>query len=105
MNIALEYLYRDYGNYKKWGVVVFSNPNNLPLKTISSMIQNCFMDDLYFSANKLGIPSLHFDDFDEELDHCWHEFHRFFPTEEKPDDPQNRTIEEFIEFLNIGAIF
>lgn len=29
MNIQLSYLYRDGGNYKFWGSVVFDNPNKV----------------------------------------------------------------------------
>ena len=30
MNLRMDYLYRDAGNYKNWGEVVFANPASAP---------------------------------------------------------------------------
>lgn len=38
INIKLNYLYRDGGNYKVWGYEVFSNPDLLSIKGIEEKI-------------------------------------------------------------------
>ena len=103
MNIRLEYLYRDAGNFKNWGAVVFSNPNNIPSKSIAELASSALIDRSYFVAGKVGVPDLHFLDHDVDLDHDWHEFDSFQETEAQPDDSRERTIEKFIESLKAAC--
>ena len=44
MNIRMDYLYRDAGNYKNWGEVVFSNPSHLPLNHIEKMATEALLE-------------------------------------------------------------
>jgi len=40
MNILFEYLYRDAGNNKKWGEVVFHNKENINLTVLNDKLRN-----------------------------------------------------------------
>lgn len=103
MNIRFEYLYRDAGNFKNWGDVIFSNPRNLSADLIASMAEKVLIEQLYFVARKAGVPDRHFNEYNEELDHGWHEVSAFQPTDDVPNDPQGRDIEEFIKSLRCAS--
>jgi len=74
MNIRFEYLYRDAGNFKKWGDIVFSNPHNIDIHFATLIAEKVLIDKTYFVAIKAYIPDLHFIDYVAEIDHDWHEF-------------------------------
>ncbi len=103
MNICFEYLYRDAGNFKNWGEVVFVNPNNLKPDELNSLVENLLIDHLYFVAEKANVPSLYFEKQVSHLDHGWHEFSRFSATEEIASDSLSRDIDVFIESLKFAA--
>lgn len=105
MNVRFEYLYRDYGNSKNWDDIVFSNPRNIDIACVAAMAAKVSMDEIYFLANKAGVPDLHFTEYayDSGLDHCWHEVHTFQSTDDPPNDPQGRDIEKFIEALRCAS--
>ena len=98
MNVVVEYLYRDAGNNKVWGEALFSNKYGLERIHILSKIKNKLIDGEFFVAEKAGIDSLHFERYDQELDHGWHEFF-----DVKPSDNQfgahGKDIAEFIGAL------
>lgn len=73
-NIKFSYLYRDAGNFKNYGQVIFANPNNLSLEQVMELIKAKLIDGQWFYAKEWGLPDLHFDKWDEELDHGFHEF-------------------------------
>jgi hypothetical protein len=60
------------------------------------MVERILIDKAYFVAPLAGVPDLHFEGHNEELDHGWHEFHGLEPTDNAPTDPQQRNIEELI---------
>jgi len=99
MNVRFEYLYRDAGNFKNWGEIVFSNPRNINADLVAAMAEKVLIDQAYFLASKAGVPDLHFVEHDEDLDHDWHEVYAFRATDEAPNDPQGRDVEEFVESL------
>jgi hypothetical protein len=103
MNVRFEYLYRDAGNFKNWGEVVFTNPRHLSVRLVAEMAANVLIDHAYFVASKAGVPDLHFAEHDEELDHGWHELHAFQSTDDDSNDPQGRNIEEFIYSLQCAS--
>lgn len=103
MNIRFEYLYRDAGNYKRWGEIVFSNRRDSPAEHISSMASKVLIDQAYFIASIAAVPDLHFDSHIEEIDHGWHEVYSFNATDAVPSDGRDRDIEEFIEFLRMAS--
>ena len=91
MNIKLEYVYRDAGNYKNHGSVVFANLKNRPLAEVVELIAERTVSYLIwkysemFFASDWGIPDLHFTEFDwdDELDHYFHEIENVGETNEK----------------------
>ncbi len=104
MNIRLEYLYRDAGNFKNWGEVVFSNPLNINTELITLMAEKVLIEQPYFVAINAGVPDLHFKDYNEQIDHNWHEIYAFQSTDDAPNDSQGRNIEEFIESLRYASM-
>lgn len=88
INIKFSYLYRDAGNYKNYGEVVLANPDDLSLGEIETLIRSKLIDGLWFCADQFGLPDLHFGDWDNGLDHAWHEFEAVSYTNE-PCDTQN----------------
>lgn len=84
MNIKFNYLYRDRGNYKVFGSVVFSNPKQLNSKEIETALRKVLIDSEFFNPDKLGIPRLKHTNFpyDHILDHSLNEFHSVEETNE-----------------------
>ena len=74
MNIRFNYLYRDAGNYKQYGGVVFTNPNGRPVNEIDQTIRAALIDGEFFDARQWQLPDLRSEEWDDELDHEWHEF-------------------------------
>lgn len=103
MNVRFEYLYRDSGNFKNWGEVVFSNPRGVRADIISAIAAQVLIDRTFFVAAIADVPDLHFAEHNEDLDHGWHETHAFRPTDEPPNDVRNRNIEEFVESLRTAS--
>ncbi len=103
MNISFEYLYRDTGNFKKWGEVIFSNKNNLDVNYLERQVRSVLIDKEFFVAKKASVPNLQFQEYIEALDHGWHEFYSVLPSVVNPNDPGGRDILEFIESLRCAS--
>jgi hypothetical protein len=103
MNMRFEYLYRDSGNFKNWGEIIFSNPNKMSIDELVPMAGKVLIDQSYFYATKAKVPDLHFEEYNEQLDHGWHEFHAFQVTDDIPNDPYKRSVDEFIESLRYNS--
>lgn len=99
MNIRFEYLYRDAGNYKNWGDVVFSNKNDHDAEWLEQKAREVLIDSDFFVAEKARVPTLYFDEHIERLDHDWHQFESFMVTSDQTNDPRNRDVLEFLEAL------
>lgn len=97
MNIRFEYLYRCAGNYKSWGEVVFRNDAGESSETLESRLRDGLIDGEFFIAEQVEIPTLYFEDVDEELDHGWHEFSSLRETDEPTTDRAARDISEFVD--------
>lgn len=119
MNIEFAYMYRDGGNNKNGGSVVFANPDGLSLTDLADRLAKAFDQQEYFIASQVGIPDVFLwgadADYDpedsstypaegfgpgryvicEEMDHCWHEFAGVDETEAEPTD--TRSITQFVE--------
>jgi len=97
MNIAFHYLYRDGANYKNLNTVIFDNPNDITLETLSQLLKDKLISEEYFYANEWKIPDMHFGSWDNEIDH---EFHQF-ETIEYTDEIANSeiTLVDFIEIV------
>lgn len=68
-NIKFIYLYRDAGNYKNWGEVVFYNKNKLPKELIKQMISENLIQRMFFVASDLKVRDLQFPKIDNDIDH------------------------------------
>jgi len=93
-NIKLCYLYRDYCNYKNHNEVVFTNPDNLSIDQISTSLTEKLMDGEWFYASQWGLKDLHFEKWDDEADHPYHEFDYIEITQEPA--THEKTITQFI---------
>lgn len=82
MNVKLIYLYRDGANYKNWLEEVFTNLCDIPLEEISKQIRTKLIDGTWFYADKWGLKDLHFNNWDNDIDHLWHEFDNVAETAE-----------------------
>jgi hypothetical protein len=97
-NVEFTYLYRDGGNHKKWGRVLFSNPDRLSSDSLDNGMQRAFLRDGLFIAAQIRVPDVFLYaggafSFD---DHCYHEFDSVRPTLRAADDVHRRTITEFL---------
>lgn len=76
--IRFNYLYRDGGNYKKWGFVDFNNPEELKLDEIHRRLEKSFDMGCLFNADQVGVPEVFlFNDEEYSVnadDHCFHEY-------------------------------
>lgn len=99
MNILFEYLYRDAGNNKVWGEVVFTNKFNIDVTAIDESLKSGLIEGEFFVAKDIGIPSLQFGDHDEDLDHGWHEYFSVMKTADAANDYLDRDISVFIKIL------
>ena len=103
MNIKFSYLYRDSGNYKRFGDVIFSNPNNLTILDMENLIKSKLIDGEWFYAQDWGLPNLHFEDWDEDLDHGFHESESLSYSEELENAPIS--LEYFIgRLMNLRQV-
>lgn len=95
-NIQFNYLYRDAGNYKKYGSVTFANPGNISLAELSTLIQSKLIDQTWFYHNHWHLPDLR-ETFDPEIDPTWHEFENVRHSHEAADSKME--LLEFIELI------
>lgn len=102
MNIKFHYLYRDGANFKQFKEVVFSNPNEIKLRKIETIIKDHLIDECWFVAKDWSLPDLHFKEYnwDNEIDHDWHEFESVEGTDEKATEAY--TIDEFLADIRLG---
>jgi len=97
--IKFTYLYRDAGNSKAWGEVVFSNPHPLPLTDIDTRLRKAFDMECLFIANQIQIPEVFLYANGDVIpeDHCFHEFHSVELSTDETTDVNQRPIKVFIE--------
>ena len=97
-NIEFSYLYRDGGNYKKWGRVVFSNIDELNSESVERELRQAFLEDGLFIASQIRVPEVFLysvGKFSSD-DHCYHEFNCVRQTASRADDTHRRSIGEFL---------
>ncbi|OFX62415.1 MAG: hypothetical protein A2066_10050 [Bacteroidetes bacterium GWB2_41_8] len=70
--IRFNYLYRDSGNWKKFGSKLFSNPENLSLSEIEQKIRQNLIDQEFFYPDQVGIKKFRFHRYLD--DYSWYEF-------------------------------
>ncbi len=74
MCLRFHYLYRDAGNFKRFGFVDFLVSEIPDLFSEIEFVKSHLIDGLYFDHKAFLVPDLHFETFDSDLDHSWHEF-------------------------------
>lgn len=87
-NIKFSYLYRDSGNYKKYGYAVFPNPENIGIEQLEELIRSKLIYGQWFYANEWQLPDLFNSYFDPYTDPTWHEFESV----EYTDEPFNYSL-------------
>ncbi len=87
-NIQFDYLYRDGSNYKNYSFVIFENPDQIDLKPLDILIKSKLIGGQFFFVTDWQLLDLHFDNWDEQLDHNWHEFESM----EFTDKPSNTLL-------------
>jgi len=100
MNIKFSYLYRDAANYKNYGEVIFSNPENISTQEATNTIENYRDMFIFFSTSDLEIPDLHFESHNDD-DVEFHEFESFEATNDAPTDKLDRSISKFLSLYKI----
>ena len=73
-NIKFNYLYRDAGNYKEFGEIVFTNQDSKSLEEIELTLRKNLIEGEFFIPEKWNVPRLSFENYLPELDHDYHEF-------------------------------
>lgn len=71
-SIRFNYLYRDSGNYKKYGSKIFSNPEELSLEEITEKLKDKLIDQQFFYPEKVGIVKFRFHHYLDDT--SWYEF-------------------------------
>ncbi|AMR31176.1 hypothetical protein A0256_06930 [Mucilaginibacter sp. PAMC 26640] len=96
-NIKFNYLYRDAGNYKNYGSVIFASPSEIDLAALKILIRSKLFDETWFYHHEWQVTDLHFGTWDNELDHTWHEFESIEHTNEAA--TSGLSLPEFIEVI------
>jgi len=93
VNVEFQYLYRDAGNFKNFGSVIFGNRSGASIASVEEAIRSKTFENL-FDAASLQLPELFFKEFpyDPELDHPLHEFAGLVATDGKVNDACSRDI-------------
>jgi hypothetical protein len=98
-NVEFRYLYRDGGNYKKRGSVIFSNREGLDIDLAAERLRQGFLTDGLFIARQVRVPEVFLyrrGKFTDD-DHCYHEFDELNPTSKAANDKQLRSIQQFLD--------
>lgn len=96
-NIKFSYLYRDAGNYKIYGTVIFPNPEDIHVNEIEKEIKSRLIDGEFFEPSKWELPPLRFEEWNDDLDHFWNEYESIQTTSEEP--TIGKTIAKFLEYI------
>ena len=104
-SIRFNYLYRDGSNYKSWGEVVFSNPEQLTLGEIETKLIDAFLPDKLFIASQVSIPEkfLFLNGKFTEYDHCYQEFDSVEVCESIPTDSLKLSITDFLRDVELAS--
>ena len=99
MNTRFIYLYRDAGNSKQWGEVIFAGPPD-----DRSRLMRSFESGEFFIAGQIRLPERFFGgESCETHDHCFHEFDSVEPTIDLPTDSLKRSFAEFVAEVEAAA--
>lgn len=99
-NLKLNYRYRDAGNYKQFGSVIFSNSNKVTIDEATKLLQEKLISSDFFVPKDWNLLPLHFHPYDPELDHEYHEFESWEETYEQANDPRDVVL--FLNQIQLG---
>jgi hypothetical protein len=97
-NVEFRYLYRDGGNYRRRGSVVFSNREGLDIDSAAEKLRQAFLPDGLFIARQVRVPEVFLyarGKFTGD-DHCYHEFDELTSTNKAVNDQHVRSIQRFL---------
>ena len=100
LNLKLNYRYRDAGNYKQFGSVIFPNSSQIAVSEATILIQEKLISEEFFNPKDWNLPRLQFHPYDPEFDHEYHEFEEWEITEEAPTD--DRDVLTFLQNIEKG---
>lgn len=99
--IRFNYLYRDSGNWKKFGSKRFSNPEKLSLEEIDQKIRQNLIDQEYFYPDRVGIRKFRFHRYLD--DYSWYEFESVEMLDSfEPPKKETEPISSFLSRLKIN---
>jgi hypothetical protein len=98
MNIEFNYRYRDFGNFKRYGSVVFGNRRGITKEEIDEALLRLTGSDQAFRASELAIPEMFFTEFpySPRLDWEMHEYCGVSETDAEIDDVRLRDIADLL---------
>jgi hypothetical protein len=100
-NTRFNYLYRDSGNYKKFGHRDYSNPENLTIEEAEKQIRKHLIDGEFFYPEQAGIPKFRFHRYLDDF--SWYEFESLENVEgENNKTPINKLIEKLATTLHFA---
>jgi hypothetical protein len=104
-NLEFRYMYRDGSNYKKFGRVVFPNPDRLTSETVAQELRRSFLGGELFIAAQIRLSEvfLHAGGSFSYDDHCYHEFDVVELTADAASDAHSRSIGEFLAEVSAQA--
>jgi hypothetical protein len=96
---VFEYLYRDGGNFKSYGMVLLQGTFS---EEVHNTLTSCLIDGMWFVAKDVGLPDL-FEGVTRwgpsDLDHPWHEMAELRPATESEINELDchRTLVELVD--------
>lgn len=104
-NIKFFYLYRDAGNYKAWGEIVFSNIEKMALAEVTARLRSAFSQEILFVADQIHVPEVFLYNGSKVTsdDHCFHEFDAVEISNEQANDERERSTKRFVEEVEFQA--
>lgn len=100
MNIKFNYLYRDGANYKQFHYEVFANREGIAIEEIEKSIKAALIDEMWFYTDKWLLKDLHRYEWNNEIDHDWHEYESI---ELMEDDATVDDIADFIRLIQTNT--
>lgn len=99
--IQFNYLYRDAGNNKQYGEIVFANSNALLINEIEAIIRENLIEGRYFMPSGWAMPHIYKFAYDPELDHDWFEYESVEETNKPITD--SREVEVFLKTVKLAV--
>jgi len=108
-NVCVTYMYRDAGNYKNFGELVFANPRHLTVDQIWVEARDAlrgvidFFGEPMFRPERMSLPTVFLYSLPSysrnDDDHDWHELCSVEETNDPVTQSDLQTIEEFLGVL------